>query len=119
MPSIGARRVFAIDTDLGRRWAQRNVELNRCSAFIDLSSKLVVEVNDVFSLLVANLTRDALMELLPHFQRLLEKNGTMILSGLLQEQVQEVKKPLGLSGFQKIQVETQAEWAYITARKKE
>jgi len=120
VPSIGARRVFAIDTDPeALRWAQRNVELNHCSAFIDLSSKSFAEGNDVFSVLVANLSRDALMELLAYFQRRLERNGTTILSGLLQEQVQEVKNPLRLRGFQEIQVKTQAEWACITARKKE
>jgi ribosomal protein L11 methylase PrmA len=43
----------------------------------------------------------------------------MILSGLLQEQVQEVQKPLGLMGFKEIQVATQEEWACITAQKME
>jgi ribosomal protein L11 methylase PrmA len=43
----------------------------------------------------------------------------MILSGLLQEQSQEVMKPLRLLAFKEIQVVTQGEWACITARKKE
>jgi ribosomal protein L11 methyltransferase len=117
---LGARRILAIDTDPeALRWAQRNIELNHSSAFIELSSKSVGELSGVFSILVANLTRDALLELLPDFQYLLEKDGTMILSGLLQEQVQEVKKPLPLLGFKEIQVVTQAEWACITAQKKE
>jgi len=75
------------------------------------------ELSGAFSLLVANLTRDALLELLPDFRRLLEKNGAMILSGLLQEQSQEVMRPLRLLGFREIQVVTRAEWACITARK--
>jgi len=117
---LGARTILAVDTDPeALRWAQRNIELNHCSAFIDLSSKSVGELEGVFSILVANLTRDALLELLPDFQRLLEKDGTVILSGLLQEQVQEVKKPIELLGFKMIQVITQAEWACITAKRKE
>ena len=100
---LGARRVLAIDTDPeALRWAQRNIDLNHASRFIELTSKSVAELNDVFSILVANLTRDALVELLPDFQRLLEKDGTMILSGLLQEQVQDVKKPLALLGYQRV-----------------
>ena len=115
-----AGEILAIDTDPeALRWAQRNIELNHCSEFIDLSSKPVEELSGGFSLLVANLTRDALLELLPDFQRLLEKNGAMILSGLLQEQSQEVMKPLRLLAFKEIQVVTQGEWACITARKKE
>ena len=113
-----AGEILAIDTDpQALRWAQRNIELNHCSEFIDLSSKPIGELSGVFSLLVANLTRDALLELLPDFQRLLEKNGAVILSGLLKGQSQEVMKPLRLLGFKEIRVVTQAEWACITARK--
>jgi ribosomal protein L11 methyltransferase len=117
---LGAGAILAIDTDPeALRWAQRNIELNQCSEFIGLSSKPVGELSGVFSLLVANLTRDALLELLPDFERLLEKDGAMILSGLLEEQSQEVMKPLRLLGFREIQVVNRAEWACISARKVE
>jgi ribosomal protein L11 methyltransferase len=117
---LGAEKILAIDTDPeALRWAQRNIELNHCSESIDLSSKPVGELNGVFSILVANLTRDVILGLLPDFQRLLERGGTMILSGLLHEQVQEVKTPLGPLGFEEIRVVTQADWACITARKTE
>ncbi len=117
---LGAGGILAIDTDPeALRWARRNIELNHCSKSIELSSKPVGELSDVCSVLVANLTRDALLELLPDFQRLLEKDGVLILSGLLHEQVQEVKKSLSLLGFKEIRVVKQAEWACITARKME
>jgi len=117
---LGAARVLAIDTDAeALRWAGQNIELNHCSPFIDLSSKTVGELSGIFSILVANLTRDTLLELLPDFQRLLDQNGTMVLSGLLQEQVQELKNPLRLLGLKGIQVATRAEWACITARRAE
>ena len=45
--------------------------------------------------------------------------GCKGVSDLLQEQVQEVEKPLGLLGFKEIQVVTQGEWACITAKRKE
>ena len=117
---LGAARVLAIDTDAeALRWAGQNIELNHCSPFIDLSSKTVGELSGIFSILVANLTRDTLLELLHDFQRLLDQNGTMVLSGLLQEQVQELKNPLRLLGLKGIQVTTRAEWACITARRAE
>jgi len=117
---LGAGRILAIDTDPeALRWAKRNIELNRCSECIDLSSKPAGELTGVFSILVANLIRDALLDFLPDFRRLLEKDGAVILSGLLHEQVQEVKTALGSLGFKEIRVVTQAEWACITARRKE
>jgi hypothetical protein len=110
--------ILAIDTDPeALRWARRNIELNHCSESIDLSLKPLSELSGVFSILVANLNRDVLLKLLPDFQRLLGKDGMMILSGLLKEQVKEEKQPLRLLGFKEIQVVTQAEWACITARK--
>jgi ribosomal protein L11 methyltransferase len=116
---LGAEKILAIDTDPeALRWAQRNIELNHCSESIDLSIKPVGELKGVFSILVANLTRDALLELLPDFRRLLKKDGVVILSGLLNEQVQEVKTPIGTLGFGEIRVVTQAEWACITAKRK-
>jgi len=117
---LGADKILAIDTDPEAvRWARRNIELNHCSESITLSSKPLNEWEGFFSILVANLTRDIILALLPHFKRALEKDGTLILSGLLHEQVQDVMTPLVARGFKKIQVLTQAEWACVTARKKE
>jgi len=117
---LGAARVLAIDNDPeALRWAAQNIEGNHCSALIDLSSEPIGELTGEFSVLVANLTRDTILDLLPEFKRLLDKHGTVILSGLLQEQVQEVRKSLARLGFDEIQVTTQAEWACITARRME
>jgi ribosomal protein L11 methyltransferase len=117
---LGARTVLGVDTDPeALRWARRNIDLNHCAPSIELSSKSVAEMDGGFSILVANLTRDALLELLPDFRRLLDEDGTMILSGLLQEQAKEVKEPLRALGFKEIQVATQAEWACVTAKRKE
>lgn len=115
---LGAARVLATDTDPeALRWARRNIELNGASGRIELSSEPLGKGGGAFSLVVANLTRDALLELLHDFKGVLVEDGTVILSGLLQEQVQEVKRPLDLLGFHRIQVATEAEWACITARK--
>jgi len=117
---LGASRIVATDTDPDAlRWARRNIELNDASGWIELSSQPLGKWSGAFSLIVANLTRDALLELLPAFQRLLESKGALILSGLLQEQVQELKRPLELLGFNRSQVATEAEWACITAKKME
>jgi ribosomal protein L11 methyltransferase len=117
---LGAKQVLGIDTDPeALRWAQQNIELNHCSPMIELSSKSVGEMEGVFSVLVANLTRDTLLKLLPDFRRLLGKDGTMILSGLLKEQVKEVEEPLRVLGLEEIRVTTQAEWACITAKRME
>jgi len=115
---LGAAGVVAIDTDPeALRWAEQNIALNQCSGSIELSSKPVNLLRGGFCMLVANLTRDALLQLLPEFRRLLADHGTLILSGLLREQVREVKNPIEHLGFKDLQVVTQAEWACITAQK--
>jgi len=74
-----------------------------------------------FSLLVANLTRGALFCWNSYLisSASSKRMEQLILSGLLQEQSQEVMKPLRLLAFKEIQVVTASEWACITARKKE
>jgi ribosomal protein L11 methyltransferase len=117
---LGADKILALDTDPeALRWAGRNIELNHCSESITLSSKPLRELKGFFPMLVANLTRDVILDLLPDFERGLEKDGTLILSGLLHEQVQDVMTPLAARGFEDIRVTTQAEWACITAKRKE
>ncbi|MCU0597009.1 MAG: 50S ribosomal protein L11 methyltransferase [Desulfobacterota bacterium] len=117
---LGAGRILAVDTDPeALRWARRNIELNLCSESIDLSSKPVAELKGAFPVLVANLTREVILELLPDFRRLLERRGTMILSGLLQQQIPEVRERVVPLGFEEIRVLTQAEWACLTARRME
>ncbi len=79
---LGAASVSAIDAD---EWsienAQENIAMNKCNKIsVHLSSVLP---NKSFNFLLANINKNVILENLPHLKKGLEKNGHLLLSGLL------------------------------------
>jgi ribosomal protein L11 methyltransferase len=116
---LGAQRILALDNDPeALRWAERNIALNELPVPIHLSDVPVEALNDSFHLLVANLIFHVIQELIPHFSRLLEPQGWLILSGLLKDQVESVKTRLREHGIESTCIRHQEEWACILAVKR-
>ena len=115
---LGAKRIFAIDTDPeALRWAKQNIELNGLTDSIELSSIIIEKIEDSFSLLVANLILGEILDIFPHFPRLLNPGGWLILSGILEEQVKQVKRGLDSYGLCEHEILFQEEWACVIAKK--
>ena len=76
------------------------------------------KLKDHFSLLTANLTLGVILELFPHFSRLLDPGGWLILSGLLTDQARDVKDCFSKHGFFEYETLHQTEWACVVARKR-
>jgi len=115
---LGAKRIFAIDTDPeALRWAKQNIELNGLTGSIELSSIIIEKIEDSFSLLVANLILGEILEIFPHFPRILNPKGLLILSGILEEQVKRVKSVLDSHGLCEHEILFQEEWACVIAKK--
>jgi ribosomal protein L11 methyltransferase len=115
---LGAARIVAVDTDPDAlRWAERNIGLNGLTGAIELASTPIEGLRDSFSLLVANLILGEILRLLPDFGRLLDTGGRLILSGLLNEQIEEVKSVLDSCGLRESELLFEEEWACMIARK--
>ncbi|MFC1532994.1 50S ribosomal protein L11 methyltransferase [Thermodesulfobacteriota bacterium] len=115
--TLGSDRALALDIDPEAiRWAKRNIELNDLSVEIELSSKHLKDWNEHFSLITANLVLGTILDLCPHFSRLLAPGGWLILSGILREQVEDVTEKLIEHELYKDQVLFQEEWACVIAR---
>lgn len=115
---LGARPILALDVDSeALRWAHVNIALNGLSGAIRLSSQPVESCSERFSMVAANLTLDIILELFPHFPRLVEPGGRLILSGILGGQVAELEKPLEESGLVQCSVLHEEEWAALVAQK--
>lgn len=116
---LGACRVLAIDHDPeALRWAERNITLNGLSDSVELSFRSVQDTGERFTMVTANLTLDTIIEFLPHFSRLCEPGGCLILSGLLIEQAPEVETALDQAGFYHVRVLHEEEWACIIGKRK-
>jgi ribosomal protein L11 methyltransferase len=115
---LGARGIVAIDTDPeALRWAKQNIELNGLTGSIELSSIPIEKIEASFSVLVANLILGEILDIFPNFPRLLVPGGLLILSGILEDQVEEVKRALDSYGLCEHEILLQEEWACVTAKK--
>ena len=115
---LGARKILAIDKDPEAiLWAERNIELNSLSRTVELSAKTLEQVKGKFSVLTANLILREILEMLPHFHRLLEPEGYLIVSGILMDQVIKVKNALREYQFGDPEILFKNEWVCIISRK--
>jgi ribosomal protein L11 methyltransferase len=114
---LGAAGITAVDIDPeALRWASRNIELNHRSEVIEVSKQPIEKITGRFSLLAANLTLNPILDLFPHFSRILDPGGCLILSGLLRDQVEKVKEPLAKNGLNSCKEFFSEEWACLVAR---
>ncbi len=88
---MGAKRVLGIDVD---QWAFKNALEN---AERNCTSSMEVRLGDVgvlgeelFDIVVANITRNILVRDMPHYADHLETKGILLMSGILAEDVQYV-----------------------------
>jgi ribosomal protein L11 methyltransferase len=117
---LGVKRVLALDNDPeALRWAARNAALNDLTDSILFYSTPLQDMKERFSLVVANLILNTILDLMPALSRVVEPGGRLIVSGLLREQVPQVAEGLGVRSFHDVDALYEEEWACITARKKE
>ena len=115
---LGAKKIVAIDKDPEAiRWAERNIQLNNLSGMIELSATPLDQIKGTFPVLTANLILREILEISPHFPRLLEPEGCLIVSGILMDQVEKVKEALYRYQFCKIKIIYREEWACMIVRK--
>lgn len=117
---LGASPVAAIDVDEeALRWAQWNLDLNGMKNAVQLSLKPIDEWSGPFSVVTANLVLDVILDMMPHFSGVVDYGGSLVLSGLLREQVPLVSPALAGSGFTIVSELMTDEWACIVSRRPE
>jgi ribosomal protein L11 methyltransferase len=89
---LGAKQILAIDID---DWsitnAKENIETNQC-AKIQLLQAGNIPSNKSFKIILANLTRNVILESLPIMCKILEARGEILLSGLMMTDFEQVDK---------------------------
>ena len=115
---LGAGRVIAVDND---EWsylnAAENLGKNGCGGAVDLrlgSLEQVPERN--MDLILANLTRNTILEMMPILLSKLAAAGTLICSGLLIEDRPAVEDAMRQGGCTVLSTLTEHEWIAVSAR---
>lgn len=111
-------RVIGFDVD------PEAIEVARENATINgVGEELEIEVNRLasyheqrFDVVLANLTADVIIPLAPEFPLVTKPGGTLIVSGILREQGDEVLQALTAQGFAPIESKPDGEWVSFALR---
>ena len=112
---LGAIRVTAIDNDpQAVTSSSENVKKNQCEDIVKTFHSDEKFKYKPCDLLMANILANPIIELEPLFSELVKPNGTILLSGILEEQVEKVIDCYS-KNFNNIKTENKSEWFRISA----
>jgi len=115
---LGAKSVVAIDIDPQAVLASKeNIAKNNCENIISTIHSIDQKDGNQCDLLIANILANPLVELEPLFSDLVCSNGTLLLSGILKEQVDRVVHCYSVN-FSNIKVFNKDEWFRISAKRR-
>jgi len=99
---LGVDKMLAVDLDEEAvRIAKENVQINQLTEKIKVKEANVLEIlkRETFDLILANLTADILLYLIPVAAKALQPGGYLIASGILDTRWDEVREALLVHGF--------------------
>ncbi|HRR76816.1 MAG TPA: 50S ribosomal protein L11 methyltransferase [Ruminococcus sp.] len=75
--------------------------------------KLASEIDDKYDIITANIVADVLIAMKDHFVRYIRKGGTLIVSGIIEERMDEVISALESVGFKGPEANLKEGWAAV------
>ena len=111
----GARSAFGFDVD---EWSEtnayENILLNQVENFeVKLGSTEVIPEGNKYDVILANINRNTLIELLPELTEFLKEDGKLLLSGLLEEDEEVMLKQPAVQKFTHVGTRQHKEWIAI------
>lgn len=111
----GASTADAIDISPAAVPATRhNADINGVAELVHVSTTPLAEVEGSYDIVLANILAPALVELAEHLQRVTERDGVLIISGVLAERVDHVLA--ALAPMREVDRVTRDGWAAISLR---
>lgn len=109
---LGATSVFGFDID---EWSEdncnENIELNKVTNFeVKLGSTETIPSGVKYDVILANINRNALIELIPEFLKYLRVGGKILLSGLLEANEQTILDLPTVKKLTHLETRQQLEW---------
>lgn len=116
---VGADSVFGFDID---EWSEdnckENIALNGVSNFeIQLGSIEVIPADSIFDVILANINRNALIELIPQLLKYLRIGGSLLLSGLLENDEETLLGLESVKSLTHLETRQHGEWIAILLKK--
>lgn len=116
---LGAKRVLGLDIDPeALEVAERNLQRNGVGEIMSVSHTPLDQVEETYDVVVANLTASLLTQMAAGLSRCVSPKGSLVLSGILAEQVKEVVKCFQAHYFSVVKSWSREEWQAILLRRK-
>ena len=117
---LGVSKIFACDIDpVAVFTAKVNASINKVSQKINLCTGTIdCFTNYSFDIILANINRKTILNLLPEISKLLNPSGSLILSGILIDEEHIILKALNNLKFITLIKKQQDEWSGLIAQKK-
>jgi ribosomal protein L11 methyltransferase len=116
---LGAKEVVAIDVD---EWsianAHENILANECSRIVILKKDRVAEMEGAFDLILANINKHVIVDQLGDLGQQLAPGGVIILSGLLQDDSEDIENEAIKSNLSVSNWTTKGSWICLRTEKK-
>lgn len=115
---LGAQDVICLDNDKkATEIAKENAAINHVEEQLHIINKDAMAINKTRNLIIANLTSKLLLKLRQHLTQLLEPEGYMIISGIIEQDAAEIEEAFSTPPLIKSRVITEKEWVCYVFKK--
>lgn len=118
LDKLGAREVWGIDNDpVALKVARENLIVNHAAEKVRLTGKHLSAIRKTFSLVVANLTAETILELAGSLEKKVAADGYLVLSGILRQKCRAVTSRFA-GKFTTVKRKQSREWVTLLLRRK-
>jgi ribosomal protein L11 methyltransferase len=115
---LGVQKVVCVDSDKkATEIARENVAINDVEARVDVINRDVLTIHERFDLIVANLTAKILIKHRSHLISLLGPDGYLIISGIVEQNREEIESHFITDPLASLHVITEKEWICYVLKK--
>ena len=119
LAKLGATKVWALDNDPpALKVAGENLGRNGVAEKVHLSGTKLSRIRSRFSVVVANLTAETILDLAGALESNVAPKGFLILSGIANSRAKGVMRRFCSSGFRVVKRKTGKEWATLLVRRR-
>lgn len=116
---MGATEVSALDNDpVALKVADENLRCNDVDEYVHLSGRSVNQLHKSFTIVVANLTAETILEIAKPLAARVAPRGTLILSGIVETKVAPVLEYFRVHSFRLQKRTAEKEWVTLLFRRK-
>jgi ribosomal protein L11 methyltransferase len=117
---LGVRRVLGLDIDPeALKVAEENLGRNGVAGIMSVSSIPLHQLGETYHLVIANLTAPVICQMAASLCRCVSPEGWLVLSGILNEQMEEVVKCFQAHYIKVVNSWSREEWRAILLRRKD